>query len=193
MYIIIYCYILIIPGFGMISHVIGTMSDKSVFGQYGPKSIYIINSYVYFSQRTICKKLIDINLLISKVQNTLNVSNKIYSFQVKIFVYFNNPQITKTRIILLSRFKIIYFLELSMLVGISEAIRLLLIYFFINFKNKFNLFFQFKRMLSYINLRKTNYLSSNIKNAGFHDLTLVLDKTNLNTNKKEEDEDSFNE
>lgn len=35
MYIIIYCYILIIPGFGIISHVIGTMSDKSVFGYIG--------------------------------------------------------------------------------------------------------------------------------------------------------------
>jgi len=29
------CYILIIPGFGIISHVIGTMSDKSVFGYIG--------------------------------------------------------------------------------------------------------------------------------------------------------------
>jgi cytochrome c oxidase subunit 1 len=28
-------YILIIPGFGIISHVIGTMSDKSVFGYIG--------------------------------------------------------------------------------------------------------------------------------------------------------------
>lgn len=175
----------------MISHVIGTMSDKSVFGQYGPKSIYKINSYVYFSQRTICKKLTDINLLISKVQNTLNVSNKIYSFQVKIFVCFNNPQITKARIILLSRFKIIYFLELSMLVGISEAIRLLLIYFFITLKNKLNLFSQFKRTLSFTNLRETNYLSANLKNAGFHGLTLTLSKTNLNSNNK--DEDSFNE
>ena len=34
-YIIIHCYILIIPGFGIISHVIGTMSDKSVFGYIG--------------------------------------------------------------------------------------------------------------------------------------------------------------
>jgi LAGLIDADG endonuclease len=30
-----FCYILIIPGFGIISHVIGTMSDKSVFGYIG--------------------------------------------------------------------------------------------------------------------------------------------------------------
>jgi hypothetical protein len=191
MYIIIFCYILIIPGFGIISHVIGTMSDKSVFGQYGPKSRYKINNYVYFSQRTICKKLADINLLISKVQNTLNVSNKTYSFQVKIFVYFNNPQITKARIILLSRFKIIYFFELSMLVGISEAIRLLLTYFFITLKNKLNLFFQIKRRLSFINIRETNYFSTNIKNAGFHGLALTLGKTNINSDKK--DEDSFNE
>jgi hypothetical protein len=34
-YIIKLCYILIIPGFGIISHVIGTMSDKSVFGYIG--------------------------------------------------------------------------------------------------------------------------------------------------------------
>ena len=128
------------------------MSDKSVFGQYGPKSIYIINNYIYFSQRTICRKLTDINSLISKVQNTLNVSNKICSFQVKIFVYFNNPQITNAQIILLSRFKIIYFFELSMLVGISEAIRLLLTYFFITLKNKLSLIYRFKRTLSFINL-----------------------------------------
>jgi hypothetical protein len=188
---IIYCYILIIPGFGIISHVIGTMSDKSVFGQYGPNSIYKVNNYVYYLQRTICKKLIDINLLISKVQNTLNVSNKIYSFQVKNFVCFNNPQITNAQIILLSRFKIIYFFVLSMLVGISEAIRLLLTYFFIILKNKFNLFFQYKRTLSFINLRETNYLSVNFKKVGFHNLALTLGRTNINLNKK--DDNSFNE
>ena len=33
------CYILIVPGFGIISHVIGTMSDKSVFGQCGPEKM----------------------------------------------------------------------------------------------------------------------------------------------------------
>jgi LAGLIDADG endonuclease len=80
-----------------------------------------------------------------------------------------------------------------MLVGISEAIRLLLTYFFILFKNKLNLFFQYKRMLSFINLREINYLSVNLKNAGFHDLalTLTLRRTNINLNNK--DDNSFNE
>jgi heme/copper-type cytochrome/quinol oxidase subunit 1 len=48
-------YILIIPGFGIISHVIGTMSDKSVFGQCGPKNLSYL--YGYFSQQTICREL----------------------------------------------------------------------------------------------------------------------------------------
>ena len=139
---IIYCYILIIPGFGIISHVIGTMSDKSVFGQCGPKRNYM-DIYKFFSQRTICRELIDYNIKLmiwnillsiwqlvldwkSKVQNTRNVSNKIYSVLVKIFVYINNPQITNARVILLSKSKIRYFFGLSMSVGISEAIRLLL-------------------------------------------------------------------
>jgi len=47
------CYILIIPGFGMISHVIGTMSDKSVFGWIG--SVYI--KLLYFIKRMICKNV----------------------------------------------------------------------------------------------------------------------------------------
>jgi len=118
------------------------MSDKSVFGQCGPKRNYN-HKYKFFSQRTICRELIDYNIKLvlcnrqlsiqeivldwkSKVQNTKNVSNKFYSVLVKIFVYINNPQITNARIILLSKSKIRYFFWLSMSVGISEAIRLLL-------------------------------------------------------------------
>jgi hypothetical protein len=54
----------------------------------------------------------------------MNVSNIIYSFLVTIFVILNNPQITKARS---ENFKseITNFFGLSMLVGISEAIRLL--------------------------------------------------------------------
>jgi hypothetical protein len=51
------------------------------------------------------------------------------------FVFFNNPQITNAQIINLSKFKIKNFFKLSMLVGISEAIRLLLTFSInLNFK-----------------------------------------------------------
>jgi hypothetical protein len=134
----IICYILIIPGFGMISHVIGTMSDKSVFGQYGPKNIlFLLN--IYFLQRTNCRKLINIQIWILKVQNTIIISNKVYFFliKVKIFVFLNNPQITYARVFYLPIFKLKKLFEFSMLVGISETIRSLLI-FFLNF-NRLNL------------------------------------------------------
>ena len=134
----LFCYILIIPGFGIISHVIGTMSDKSVFGQCGPKNNWIY----YFLKRTICRKLINIIMLLA-IQNTINVSNYINSFKVKIFVFINNPQITNARVKNILKFKIINFFKLSMLVGISEAIRLLLIYLlkhiFTYYKNNFYL------------------------------------------------------
>lgn len=47
-------YILIIPGFGMISHVIGTLSDKQVFGICGRICINLFN----FELRAICKKVL---------------------------------------------------------------------------------------------------------------------------------------
>jgi hypothetical protein len=64
----------------------------------------------------------------SLLQNTKNVSNLSDSFLVKIFVILNNPQITKARRIFFKS-EISNFFGLSMLVGISEAIRLLSTYF----------------------------------------------------------------
>ena len=150
------------------------MSDKSVFGQCGPKNISFL--YEYFLQQTICRELCSFyicytnNNLVDKIkyilkiwltyiQNTKNISNNFYSFLVKIFVLNNNPQITKAQIIFLSKLKIINFFELSMLVGISEAIRLLL-------ANIFNL-------INYIKLKILTYIPkyiiiSKIKYSGFN-------------------------
>jgi hypothetical protein len=46
------CYILIIPGFGIVSHVISAFAGKPIFGQDGPK--YLIGT----SQQTICGETI---------------------------------------------------------------------------------------------------------------------------------------
>ena len=111
-------YILVIPGFGIISTVVAASSNKSIFGQNGP---WI--GLIQFTQQTICRKFKNwyTNLLL---QNTNNVSNIIYSILVTNFVILNNPQITKARS---EKFKSerIHFFGLSMWVGISEAIRLL--------------------------------------------------------------------
>jgi|SRR5882672_9184801 len=122
-----YCYIIILPAFGIISQVISAFSNKPVFGQNGPVNILCL------PQQTICGKFNifkDYQKIFNKnfLQNTNSVSYILYSFLVKIFViYLNNPQITKAHSHLLVDKSVIDRHGLSMLVGISEAIRLLLV------------------------------------------------------------------
>ena len=84
-------YILIIPGFGIISTTISAYSNKSVFGQDGS-----LIEIILLTQQTICKKFKNCynnSLLL----NTKGIRYIIYIFLVKILVILNNPQITKAR------------------------------------------------------------------------------------------------
>lgn len=150
------------------------MSDKSVFGQCGPKNISII----YFSKRTICRKILKaINsfLLLLKIQNTKIISNNDYSFLVKKFVLINNPQITNSRVEILPRFKIRYFFELSMIVGISEAIRsLLTISYNLIAKSLFNLILSLK-----IEFLFSDYLIINVWSKKINQLPIMSSVINL--------------
>lgn len=117
-----YCYILIIPGFGVISTTISASSNKKVFGQDGP--------LITLMQQTIRRKLIEIKiqttfediifLIKVKVQNvTMFVKGALFPI--------NNPPITKApnlTYVLNLKSKTSLSKRLSMWVGISEAIRL---------------------------------------------------------------------
>ncbi len=131
----IYCYILIVPGFGIISTTISVSSNKSVFGQDGPliyfilKIISIITNKILM-QQTICRKLTNLNatIKISHIYYTKYYALIVIKL-IKINKLFNvnNPQITKALLYINYKAKSLPLLRkrLSMLVGISEAICLL--------------------------------------------------------------------
>jgi hypothetical protein len=127
---------LVIPGFGIISTVISASSSKNVFGQDGSLNIYLM-------QQTICRKLVPHIVLttflyIYKFNNiikfiNINLKNVRMFIQGMLIFHTNNPLITKAPSFFNLKFKTSLSKELSMLVGISEAIRLFSTY---SIKNK---------------------------------------------------------
>jgi len=161
------------------------MSDKSVFGQCGPKNI----NNLYSSQQTICRKFlkeIKNQIFLFRLQNTMKISNNYYySFLVKMFVNLNNPQITISRINRLSKFEIIYFFELSLIVGISEAIRLLLIIklHLVNI-NILSFFAKFRINLFFSYYTENTFSFKNVKYSSMFSHMSYLNRQNEYDNKR---------
>lgn len=153
---------MIIPGFGMISTVVSVGSSKSVFGYVLNSPLIYLIYILYLLQQTICKEVKQSLWFI--LPNTLFVL-KFFISLVKILVTNDNPQITKARTILF-KLGIKEFSKLSMLVGIPEAIRLLL-----TFILYFLFFICFIKNTIFLSLFRSNYstLSSKDEDEKFYE------------------------
>jgi hypothetical protein len=115
---------LIIPGFGIVSTTISANSNKNIFGRKinGPLNILQL-TIKYLTQQTICKK--STKFIYATIKISLIYFCK-YALIVIKLINVDNPQITKALIYYFKSIsKTLLSKRLSMLVGISEAIRLL--------------------------------------------------------------------
>lgn len=75
-------YILIIPGFGIVSHVISTFSGKPVFGYFITNSSWKMNNLMFnYKQYTLCRKYVFLGIVLL-----------MFVFEVKIYIYKYNLQ-----------------------------------------------------------------------------------------------------
>ena len=83
-----YCYILIIPAFGIVSQIVSTFSGKQIFGQCGPKY------YINILKHTICRKVRNFKkqntMLVNHLNKTLKLSNLIHILLIISFISIGN-------------------------------------------------------------------------------------------------------